>query len=114
MGGKLIATHGFFRDITERKQVEEKLKRSYKKLRKMLKDIVQTVALTVEIRDPYTAGHQHRVSQLTSAIARQMNLSPDQVEGIYMAAILHDIGKISVPAEILTKPGRLNEIEIQL
>jgi putative nucleotidyltransferase with HDIG domain len=98
----------------ERKQAEEKLKQSYKKLRKMLKDIVQTVALTVEIRDPYTAGHQHRVSQLTSAIARQMNLSPNQVEGIYMAAILHDIGKISVPAEILTKPGRLDEIEMNM
>jgi len=98
----------------ERKQAEEKLRQSYKKLRKMLNDIVQTVALTVEIRDPYTAGHQQRVSQLTSAIARQMNLSPDQVEGIYMAAILHDIGKISVPAEILTKPGRLTEIEMNL
>jgi len=114
MGGKLIATHGFFRDITERKQAEEKLRQSYKKLQKMLEDIVQTVALTVEIRDPYTAGHQHRVSQLTSAIARQMNLFPDQVEGIYMAAILHDIGKISVPAEILTKPGRLSEIEMNM
>jgi PAS domain S-box-containing protein/putative nucleotidyltransferase with HDIG domain len=114
MDGKLIATHGFFRDITEHKQAEEKLKQSYKKLRKMLNDIVQTVALTVEIRDPYTAGHQHRVSQLTSAIARQMNLSSDQVEGIYMAAILHDIGKISIPAEILTKPGRLTEIEMSM
>jgi len=95
----------------ERKQAEEKLRQSYKKLRKMLNDIVQTVALTVELRDPYTAGHQQRVSQLTSAIARQMNLSPDQVEGIYMTAILHDIGKISVPAEVLNKPGRLTEIE---
>ncbi|MBU4349793.1 PAS domain S-box protein [bacterium] len=114
MGGKLIATHGFFHDITERKQSEEKLRQSYKKLRKMLKDIVQTVALTVEIRDPYTAGHQQRVSQLASAIARQMNLSPNQVEGIYMTAILHDIGKISIPAEILTKPGRLTEIEMNM
>jgi len=112
--GKLIATYGFFRDITKRKQAEGKLKQSYKKLRKMLKDIVQSVALTVEIRDPYTAGHQHRVSQLTSAIARQMNLFPDQVEGIYMATILHDIGKISVPAEILSKPGRLTEIEMNI
>jgi response regulator RpfG family c-di-GMP phosphodiesterase len=98
----------------ERKQTEGKLRQSYKKLRKMLNDIVQTVALTVEIRDPYTAGHQHRVSQLTSAIAGQMNLSSDQVEGIYMTAILHDIGKISIPAEILTKPGRLTEIEMNM
>ena len=98
----------------ERKQAEGKLSQSYKKLRKMLNDIVQTVALTVEIRDPYTAGHQQRVSQLTSAIARQMNLSPYQVEGIYMSAILHDIGKISIPAEILTKPGRLTEIEMNM
>jgi len=114
MGGKLIATHGFFHDITERKQAEKELRQSYKKLRKMLADIVQTVALTVEIRDPYTAGHQQRVSQLASAIAQQINLSPDQVEGIYMTAILHDIGKISVPAEILTKPGRLTEIEMNM
>ena len=114
MDGKLIATHGFFRDITERKQAEKELRQSYKKLRKMLKDIVRTVALTVEIRDPYTAGHQHRVSQLSLAIARQMNLSLDQTEGIYMTAILHDIGKISVPAEILTKPGRLTEIEMNM
>lgn len=83
-------------------------------LQKMLKDIVQTVALTVEIRDPYTAGHQRGVSQLSSAIARQMNLPSDQVEGIYMAAALHDIGKISVPAEILSKPGHLNEIEMNM
>ncbi|PKP55528.1 hypothetical protein CVT91_15510 [Candidatus Atribacteria bacterium HGW-Atribacteria-1] len=114
MGGKLIATHGFFHDITERKQAEKELRQSYKKLRKMLADIVQTVALTVEIRDPYTAGHQQRVSQLASAIAQQINLPPDQVEGIYMTAILHDIGKISVPAEILTKPGRLTEIEMNM
>lgn len=95
-------------------QVEEELKQSYKKLKKILEGVVQAVALTVDIRDPYTAGHQRRVSQLSSAIAKEMNLSLDQIEEIHIAGVLHDIGKISVPAEIISKPGRLNEMEMDL
>lgn len=95
-------------------QVEEELKQSYKKLKEILEGVVQAVALTVDIRDPYTAGHQRRVSQLSSAIAKEMNLTLDQIEEIHIAGVLHDIGKISVPAEIVSKPGRLNEMEMNL
>ena len=72
------------------------------------------MAQTVEVRDPYTAGHQKRVSNLARGIAREMNLSPILIEGIVMAGNIHDIGKISVPAEILSKPGILTEIQFAL
>jgi HD-GYP domain-containing protein (c-di-GMP phosphodiesterase class II) len=66
------------------------------------------------MRDPYTAGHQRRAAQLACAIANEMGLSEDQIEGIRMAGLVHDIGKINVPAEILSKPGRLNDLEFGL
>jgi putative nucleotidyltransferase with HDIG domain len=68
----------------------------------------------VEARDPYTAGHQRRVGELATAIATEIGLSPEQVEGIHFAAIVHDLGKIQVPAEILAKPGKLSELEYML
>jgi len=95
-------------------QVKEELKQSYEKAEKILEGVVQAVALTVDIRDPYTASHQRRVGQLSSAIAKEMNLALDQIKEIHIAGVLHDIGKISVPSEILTKPGRLNEMEMNL
>ena len=70
--------------------------------------------MTVEKRDPYTSGHQMRVAGLTRAIAESLALSQDQIEGAFMAASIHDIGKISLPAEILTKPVQLTDIEISL
>jgi putative nucleotidyltransferase with HDIG domain len=72
------------------------------------------MALTVETRDPYTSGHQVRVAKMATMIAKEMNFSPDQVEGVNMAAAIHDIGKLSVPAEILSKPSKLSDIEFQL
>jgi putative nucleotidyltransferase with HDIG domain len=69
------------------------------------------MALTIEIRDPYTAGHQRRVSKLSCAIARELGMPEDQVEGIRVAGDIHDIGKIYVPAEILSKPGQITAIE---
>jgi putative nucleotidyltransferase with HDIG domain len=72
------------------------------------------MALTVETRDPYTSGHQVRVAKLATMIARELNISQDQLEGIKMAAAIHDIGKMSVPAEILSKPSRLSDIEYEL
>lgn len=83
-------------------------------LRQSLEQSIQTIASTVEARDPYTAGHQRRVAELATAIAREMKLPEEQVNGIHLAAIIHDLGKIHVPAEILSKPGRLNAIEFQL
>ena len=75
---------------------------------------IQAIAMTVEKRDPYTSGHQMRVAKLTRAIAESLELPQHQVEGAFMAASIHDIGKISLPAEILTKPIQLTEIEISL
>ena len=102
------------RDITERKRVENELKQTSEKLRQSLGGIVKVVASTVELRDPYTAGHQRRVADLACAIATEMVHSKDRIEGIQMAGIIHDIGKISIPAEILSKPGSLSETEFSL
>lgn len=84
------------------------------KFQKTMEGIIQTMTLTVETRDPYTAGHQRRVADLACAIAKEAGLSENQILGIQMAGKIHDLGKISVPAEILSKPGRLSEIEYNL
>ncbi|BCK87877.1 hypothetical protein MIZ01_1674 [Sideroxyarcus emersonii] len=83
-------------------------------LRQSLEQSIQTIASTVEARDPYTAGHQRRVGELAEAISREMGLPDEQINGIHLAAIIHDLGKIHVPAEILSKPGKLTEIEYML
>jgi len=83
-------------------------------LRQSLEQSIQTIAATVEARDPYTAGHQRRVGELATAIAREMGLPEEQIHGIHFAAIIHDLGKIRVPAEILSKPGKLTFNEYML
>ncbi|HXQ68525.1 MAG TPA: PAS domain S-box protein [Alphaproteobacteria bacterium] len=103
--GRLI--RGSFVDITERKHAEQALRRS-------MEGTIQAIASIVEARDPYTAGHQHRVAALAVAMAREMGLSEAQIEGIRVAGVIHDLGKINVPAEILSKPGRLSEVEFDL
>ncbi len=90
------------------------LSRNLTKLRKSMGGFIEAIAQTVETRDPYTAGHQRRVADLACAIATEMKLPRDVIEGIRIAGIVHDLGKISVPAEILNKPGRLKEIEFNL
>ncbi len=102
------------RDISERKRMEQAVTESFDKLQNAMVGTIQAMAGIVERRDPYTAGHQQRVAKLCRAIASEMALSEDRVEGIFMAALIHDIGKIAVPAEILSKPGRLSETEFQL
>jgi PAS domain S-box-containing protein/putative nucleotidyltransferase with HDIG domain len=102
------------RDDTERMKSQQKLKESYERLRNTMTGIIEAMAQTLESRDPYTAGHQRRVSDLAREIAGIMNLPEDIVEGIRMSAIIHDIGKISIPAEILSKPGKLSNIEFDL
>jgi len=99
------------RDITDRKQMQLRLQVSLDNLREVMDGTIRAMALAVEMRDPYTSGHQHRVAQLAQAIAEEISLPADTIEGIYMAASIHDIGKISLPAEILSKPLRLTEIE---
>ena len=100
-----------FRDITAGKKAEKDLQESFASLRKALDGIIQAAALTVEKRDPYTAGHQRRVADLARAIASKMGLTKIEINGIRIAGSIHDLGKICVPADILSKPGRLTEHE---
>ena len=102
------------RDITERKQAENELKQSLQNLRSTMEGIIQMTAKTLEVRDPYTAGHQRSVSRLGCAIARKMELPETEIEGIRLACEIHDLGKIYVPAEILTKPGEISTIEFDM
>jgi len=98
---------GIGMDITERKQAQERLK-------KTLDATIETVSKIIEVKDPYTSGHQQRVSQLTTAIAKELNLSQDKIEGVRIASLIHDIGKIGVPTEILSKTTTLSDIEFSL
>jgi len=99
------------RDISLRQRAEDELIKSWERLRSGLSAAVLALSLTIETRDPYTAGHQRRVGQLAAAIAKDMGLHKDQIEGIRLAGDIHDIGKIHIPAEILSKPGRLTAAE---
>jgi putative two-component system response regulator len=97
--------------------VEERtaeLRASERKVRSSLLDSIAAIAATVEMRDPYTAGHQRRVAQIAAAIARALKLDDDRIEGLYLASVVHDVGKIRVPAEILSKPGQLSKAEFSL
>jgi PAS domain S-box-containing protein/putative nucleotidyltransferase with HDIG domain len=105
--GKLLYLEGLIEDITNRKE-------SVDHLRKALGGAVQAIASLVETKDPYTAGHQRRVADLARSIAREMGLSDEQINGIRMAGIIHDIGKISVPSEILSMPRKLTDLEFDL
>ncbi len=100
--------------LEERNQAVEELEEILKKLKRTVEGIVHAMALTVETRDPYTAGHQTAVAALASAVGNHMGLSRNQIEGISTAGLIHDIGKISVPAEILNKPGKLTDPEFNL
>lgn len=95
-------------------KIERMLKEKDKRLREILEETVRALASAVEKRDPYTAGHQRRVTQLACAIAKEMGLSKDEIEGIRLSGIVHDTGKILVPAEILSKPGKLTAIDFSL
>jgi PAS domain S-box-containing protein len=105
---------GIARDVTERKRAEEELDNSFKRLRAALGGTIQALAIASETRDPYTAGHQKRVADLSRAIATKMGLDSNQTDGIRMAGVIHDLGKMAVPAEILSKPSKLSAIEYNL
>jgi putative nucleotidyltransferase with HDIG domain len=98
-------------DIARRENAEAEVQSTLDKLRSAMGGVVQAMALTVERRDPYTAGHQRRVSDLARGVAAEMDLPTHQIDGIRMAGLIHDLGKICVPVEILSKPGQLTEIE---
>jgi len=105
---------GISEDITDRKKTENMLQQTLESLRKAVGVTIRVVAAAVEARDPYTSGHQKRVAALAYAIGQDMDLHHDQIEAVQLAASIHDIGKISIPAEILSKPTRLTEIEYAL
>jgi PAS domain S-box-containing protein/putative nucleotidyltransferase with HDIG domain len=100
-----------FTDVTARKMAEDELKRSFEQQKIAMEGTVRAIAYTIETRDPYTAGHQRRVTKLAYTIGEEMGLPKDQIEGLRMSGELHDIGKIHVPAEILSKPGQISEAE---
>jgi PAS domain S-box-containing protein len=112
--GRTIKTYGVNQDITERKHAEEQLKNTLDSLRKSFGATIQVMVSAVETRDPYTAGHQLRSADLARAMATEMGLPQEKIDGIRMAGSIHDIGKLSVPAEILSKPTKLTDIEFSL
>lgn len=112
--GAITFFEGFHQDITRRKQAENALKHTVESLKRTLDGTVDALSTTLEMRDPYTAGHQKRVALIACEIAQEMGLSKEQIEGIRVMGFLHDIGKIVVPAEILSKPGRINEYEFHI
>ncbi|MCX5850171.1 MAG: PAS domain S-box protein [Deltaproteobacteria bacterium] len=103
-----------YQDITLRRRAEEKLNEILENLRQSIKTTIQVLGTASEARDPYMAGHQKRVADLARAIATEMKLPHDKIEAIRMAGAIHDIGKISVPSEILCKPAILTDLEFCL
>ncbi|MGI6252919.1 MAG: HD domain-containing phosphohydrolase, partial [Aminivibrio sp.] len=104
----------FFRDLTAIREKERQLTSNMEKLNRAFSQTIEVLAQTVESRDPYTAGHRKRTALLSEAIARKMGLDEASCREIYLAAAIHDIGKICVPAEILSKPGLLQPVEMNL
>jgi len=106
---KLEITNRMYREDLEKMVMERT-----GKLENALSGIIQVITRTVEARDPYTAGHQRRVATLALEIAKELGLPKKELEGIHLAGMIHDLGKISIPAEILSKPSKLTDIEFQL
>jgi putative nucleotidyltransferase with HDIG domain len=109
-----IHTLAVIRDVSERKKAEARLLKSDRELREAFQSSIRALSSAIEMRDPYTAGHQERVTRLSVAIARNLGLDDDKVEGIRIAGMVHDIGKLSIPAEILSKPTKLSPVEYAL
>jgi len=112
--GRVVGVASLAQDVTERKRAEEALRKGLDKLRTTLKASIDSLASAIEMRDPYTAGHQERVTRLARAIGEEMGLDEERLEAIEIAGVIHDIGKLYVPAEILSKPTKLTDIEYAL
>ena len=100
--------------ITENTCAYESIQREHGQLQEAMDGIIHAMSVVLEMRDPYTAGHQRRVADVACAIAREMKLSEWNIKGIRIAGLLHDVGKLGVPAEILTKSGKLNQSEFNI
>ena len=112
--GKVTGVIGLAKDITVQRKEEQELKQTHQKLKKTMDAAIDTMSRIIEAKDPYTSGHQHRVCQLVVPLARELVLSKDRIEGIRVASLIHDIGKISVPTEILSKSTTLSDLEFSL
>lgn len=112
--GEILGYRGVTRDISVRKMAMEALKKSRDRLHSNLEETVKSLVAAEEKRDPYTAGHQERVDKLACAIARELGLPEKQIEGLHFAALLHDIGKIALPSEFLSKPTLLSSQEQEI
>ena len=112
--GQVIGVASLVKDGTKRKEAEESMREGLAKLRTTLKAAIDALASAIEMRDPYTAGHQERVTRLARAIAEEMGLDKERVEAIEIAGVIHDIGKLYVPAEILSKPTKLSDLEYSM
>lgn len=95
-------------------RLERELQQSYKKLQKFIASMAYIITEIVEIRDPYLRGHHQRVSKLATAIAQEMKLPQDKIEGVKFASLVHDVGKVNLPTEIVSKPSKLVEVEFNL
>ncbi|MCX6224789.1 MAG: HD domain-containing protein, partial [Bacteroidia bacterium] len=112
--GEILYFEGLIEDITNRKHTEEQLHQTLDNLRKSFGATIHALVSATEMRDPYTSGHQLRVADLARAIAMEMGLAPEKIEGIRMAGSIHDIGKLSIPSEILVKPTKLTNTEFSI
>lgn len=101
-------------NITNRKRADQQITESYQRLQRTFEETVHALSALVEMRDPYTAGHQKRVALIARAIATEIGLPDHRVQGIWVAALVHDVGKIRVPSDILSKPGRITKAEFEL
>jgi putative nucleotidyltransferase with HDIG domain/PAS domain S-box-containing protein len=101
-------------DMTEMKLADDQIQQSFAKLQNAMEKTIDSLASTIGMRDPYTANHQRRVTKLACALAREMNLSDDTIDGVRLASLVHDIGKMHVPAEILSKPGKISDVEFDM
>jgi PAS domain S-box-containing protein len=110
----VIGIEGIAHNITSQKALEKYEHESSAKMHKALVETIRAIAMTVEKRDPYTAGHQQRVAQLAVLIGKKLNMSKDALEGLFLGASVHDIGKITIPIDILSKPTKLLDIEFAL
>ena len=112
--GNFIGLVGTFKNLTDIRKSEMELKMSFEKLQSAMSSTIDAISIIVESRDPYTAGHQKRVAQLAVAIAEKLGLSEERINLIRMGSLIHDIGKIYIPSEILTKPSQLSDLEFAM
>jgi len=101
-------------DVTEQKRAERELQRTSDEMKKITLSVISALEATMNLRDPYTAGHQIRVTELATAIAERLSLEEDRKNALCFASMIHDVGKIKIPAEILNKPGQLNRLEFEM